>query len=218
MLYKAIPASLAALLKETRLFNLPGNTYLAGGTATAIYLGHRISIDIDLFTEKNFIPAPIISEIKKYHDVTVTNLAEKNTLSAIIDGVKFSLFTYPYPLLADCIYNQDFDIYLASPIDIAAMKIVAINQRGTAKDFVDLKGLIENNNFSLNYLIEQVSRKYGLSENYSYQIRKGLVYFDDARNGLGDIIVVKDDRTERINKNDWTQIELFFKRITFEHK
>lgn len=213
MLYKAIPASVAALLKNIHLFQLPDNTYMAGGTAAAIYLGHRISIDIDLFTERDFYCSTIISSIKKLYEIKVTTAAEKDTLIADINNVRFSLFRYPYPLLGPLVNDFDFNIKLASPVDIAAMKIVAIGQRGTAKDFVDLKAIISAYQFSLPYLIAQVQKKYGVSEEYGYQIKKGLVYFDDAVKSLGDVTLVKDRGEMRISKREWNEVERFFKKL-----
>ncbi|MBI3599672.1 MAG: nucleotidyl transferase AbiEii/AbiGii toxin family protein [Nitrospinae bacterium] len=194
MLYKAIPESVAALLKNAHLFQLPDETYMAGGTAAAIYLGHRISIDIDLFTEKDFYCGPIISSIKKLYEIKVTTAAEKDTLIADINNVRFSLFRYPYPLLAPLVNDFDFNIKLASPVDIAAMKIVA-------------------NRLSLPYLIAQVQKKYGVSEEYDYQIKKGLVYFDDAIKSLGDVTTVKDSGENRISKREWNEVEKFFKKL-----
>jgi predicted nucleotidyltransferase component of viral defense system len=217
VLYKAIPESVAALLKNAHLFQLPDETYMAGGTASAIYLGHRISVDIDLFTEKEFYCRTIISSIKKLHEIKVTTASEKDTLVANVDNVRFSLFRYPYPLLEPLVYNSDFNIMLASPIDIAAMKIVAIGQRGTAKDFVDLKAIISTYRFSLSHLIAQVQRKYGVSKEYGYQIKKGLVYFDDAVKSLGDVTLVKDRGKKRISKREWNGVEEVFKKLVLDY-
>ena len=129
MLHKAIPPSVAALLKEIHLLPLPKKTYMAGGTALAIYLDHRVSVDIDLFTSEGFFCGPIISAIKKNHKIIVESAAERDTLIAEVDGVRLSLFRYPYPLLEPLSPNPDYDILLASPIDIGAMKVIAIVQR-----------------------------------------------------------------------------------------
>lgn len=212
---KAIPPSVATLLKEIHLLPLPDETYMAGGTALAIYLGHRVSVDIDLFTQEGFFCGPIISELKKRHEITVENAAERDTLIAEVDGVRLSLFRYPYQLLESLTHNPYYKIPLASPIDIAAMKVVAIAQRGTAKDFVDLKGIISTYDLSLEYLIAKVQEKYGVSEDYSYQIKKGLVYFDDAIKGLGDVTIIKDEEEARIESKEWEEVEGFFKRLIF---
>ena len=215
MLHKAIPPSVAALLKEICLLPLPNETYMAGGTALAIYLGHRVSVDIDLFTQESFFCGPIISEIKKAHEIIVENAAERDTFVAEVDRVRVSLFRYPYPLLEPLTHNPHYDILLASPIDIASMKVVAIMQRGTARDFIDLKALISAYNFTLEYLMTKVQEKYGVSKDYSYQVKRGLVFFDDAIKGLGDVAMVKNGEGVRMERKEWDEVEGFFKRLIF---
>lgn len=89
MLPEAIPASVATLLSDIHTWPLPVDTYMAGGTAVATYLNHRVSVDIDLFTDKEFYCGPIISSIGQRYATTVTNPAEKNTLIAIVANVRF---------------------------------------------------------------------------------------------------------------------------------
>lgn len=216
MLFKAIPAPVVALLKEIHLLLLPPHTYLAGGTAIALYLGHRISVDIDLFTEKEFYSGPIISSLKERYVVEVVSTAEKDTFITNINKVRLSLFRYPYPLLEPTNYNPDLNIHIASPADIAVMKVVAIVQRGTAKDFVDLRAIISAYDLSLQFLISQIHKKYGVSEEYSYQIKKSLVFFDDAVKGLGDVTLVKNGEVARIEKREWDEVEDFFKRLVMK--
>ncbi len=213
MLHEAIPAPVAALIKAVSKWPLPVDTYMAGGTAVAIYLNHRVSLDIDLFTDKEFYCSPIISSAGQNHNVTVTNAADRDTLLAIIDNIKFSLFNYPYPLLKPLVISPDYSIKLASPEDIAAMKVVAIIQRGIAKDFVDLKGLITAYDISLDFLISMIQAKYGVSEEYAYQIKKGLIYFDDAINSLGDVTLIRDGEKIRMNNKEWKEVEEFFKEF-----
>jgi len=213
MLHKAIPDPLASFLGELKNLLLPEGTYLAGGTAVALYLGHRVSVDIDLFTEKEFYCGPLISEIGQKYTIEVTNPAEKNNLAANVDGIKFSLFSYPYPLLEPFNLNPDFKINMASLMDIAAMKVIAIAQRGAAKDFVDLKAIITNNHISLDYLVSLVHRKYKVSEDYGYQLKKSLVYFEDAQKSLGDVMVIKAGKPIRMSQFEWGKVEEFFKRF-----
>ena len=92
MLFKAIPLPVVSLLKEIHLMPLPDDTYLAGGTAVALYLGHRVSIDIDLFTEKEFYTGPIVSSLKKRCAVEVVSAAEKDTFIANINQIRLSVF------------------------------------------------------------------------------------------------------------------------------
>ncbi|MFN3532384.1 MAG: hypothetical protein ACK41Q_07720 [Candidatus Brocadia sp.] len=63
---------------------------------------------------------------------------------------------------------------------------------------------------SLDYLISQVQKKYGVSEDYGYQIKRSLVYFDDAVKSLGDVTVVRNEKGERLGKREWNEIDDFF--------
>lgn len=218
MLPEAIPASVATLLKDIHAWPLPVDTYMAGGTAVAVYLNHRVSVDIDLFTDKEFYCGPIISPIGHKYVTTVTNAAEKNTLIAMVANVRFSLFNYPYPLLKPLVSKPECNIRLASPEDIAAMKVIAITQRGTAKDFVDLNALMRAFGMSLDCLISLVQKKYGVSEDYGYQIKRSLVYFDDAMRSLGDVTVIRNGKEERLEMNKWNEVEVFFKRLVYSNQ
>ena len=215
MLPEAIPASVATLLNDIHTWPLPVDTYMAGGTAVAIYLNHRVSVDIDLFTEKEFYCCSIIAPIGQRYVTTVTNPAEKNTLIAMVSNVRLSLFHYPYPLLKPLVSKPECNIRLASPEDIAAMKVIAITQRGTAKDFVDLNALMRAFGLSLDYLTSQVQKKYGVSEDYGYQIKRSLVYFDDAIKSLGDVTVVRNEKETRLDRREWKEIEDFFKKLVY---
>src|SRR3989344_873962 len=100
--------------------------YLAGGTALALQIGHRLSVDFDFFTEVPFDPNELFAKIEKIfvsHKVRqVQN--EKNTLSVFVDGIKISFFYTPYALLADTI--DDSYLRLASIRDIGCFKLGAI--------------------------------------------------------------------------------------------
>ena len=104
--------------------------YLVGGTALALYIGHRISIDIDLFTPKPF-DAPQMEAylIDKYG--FLTDFMLKNTLKGGIDEVKIDMITHAYPMLHHHIAEEGIRLY--SQEDIAAMKLSAIADSGTKK-------------------------------------------------------------------------------------
>lgn len=216
MLPEAIPASVATLLNDIYTWPLPVGAYMAGETAVALYLNHRVSVDIDLFTNEEFYCGSITSSLGQRYATTVANVAEKNTLIAIVADVRFSLFHYPYPLLKPRVSKLECNIELASPEDIAAMKVVAIMQRGTAKDFFDLNALMQTFGMTLDNLVSLVQKKYGVSEDYSYQIKRGFVYFDDAVKGLGDVTVIRNGKQVRLDKCEWYEIEKFFKSLVLD--
>lgn len=150
--------------------------YLAGGTALALQIGHRRSIDFDFYTEKDFDPGEL-DEIAKKNLPNITVVKKvKNTL--IIDFKKernhLSIFKYPYKLLQPVVKTDYFS--LASTEDIAAMKLVAISQRGRRRDFVDIYFLIEK--FGIERIFQMTEEKFPESNSYSALL--GLVYFEDA--------------------------------------
>lgn len=218
MFYKAVPQHVASLISKLNSLLLPDNTYMAGGTAVTLYLGHRVSIDIDLFTEEHFFTGPILDAIKATSSISVESISDKDSFIAEVEGVRLSLFFYPYPLLEPLYYDQINKIALASLIDIAAMKTVAIVQRGTAKDFVDLKAIMEATNISLDNLITATLKKYGTQKKYAYHIKRGLVYFDDAEKGLIDVVLLKDFSFKyTISQIEWESVKKFFINMVFKH-
>jgi predicted nucleotidyltransferase component of viral defense system len=214
--YTAVPKHVASVIGKLRYFPFPDNTYMAGGTAVTLYLGHRVSIDIDLFTKEHFLTGPIINTTRTEHLVRMESVSDRDSFVIEVDGVRLSLFYYPYPLLEPVYYDQANRIALASLSDIAAMKTVAIVQRGTAKDFVDLKAIIETTKMSLDNLIISTLQKYGSGEDYSYHVKRGLVFFDDAEKNLKDIVLLKNSFQYPITPSEWEDVKAFFKSLVFE--
>ena len=153
-----------------------GDFYLAGGTALALQIGHRTSVDFDFYTKDIFDSLELLTTLKKQiSDLTVQTQAEK-TLRVFSESTEISFFTYPYPLIKPTVQFGRFK--LASKEDIAAMKLIAIVQRGIQRDFVDVYFLLQE--FPLQDLISFVIKKYpGYQE---MVILKALVYFEDAEN------------------------------------
>jgi hypothetical protein len=207
---EAVPDAVAVLLRDLPGSGLPPGTYLAGGTALAVHLGHRESIDIDLFTPEHFLTGPLVEMIGRRHAVAVENAGDRDSLLTRTDGVKLTVFHYPYPLIEPATTFEGVSVPLASPSDIAAMKAVAVVQRGTAKDFVDLRALLERFGWGLDSLLEKVRAKFGVAEGYAYNVKKGLVFFDDARAGLADVVLVEAGRRRRITGAEWKETEAFF--------
>lgn len=115
--------------------HLMDNAYLAGGTACALRIGHRISVDLDFFTMKEFDAKELIRSLRKIGKFEVDKQSWGTILGAL-EGIKFSIFTYKYPVLFP--YKSIFDVNVLDLRDIAAMKIDAISTRGIRRDFVDL--------------------------------------------------------------------------------
>lgn len=148
---------------------------LVGGTALALQIGHRKSIDIDLFTIQDFDSNILIERLESDFQFYMDSQGH-NTITGSINGVKIDLIAHKYPLLAEPITDQE--IRLASLPDIAAMKLNAISGNGTrVKDFIDVYFLL--NTYSIADLIRAYEQKY--STRSSYHTLKSLNYFDEVR-------------------------------------
>ena len=163
------------LLKILRPEDLPQNSYLAGGTAVALYLGHRRSADLDFFTPAEFIEIQWEEKLKNKLGFTLLK-RDWQTLIGYIDKVKFSLFGYRYKGIAPP--ELYLDIPVASLPDLAAMKLDTLIGRGTKRDFIDIYFLAQK--YSLEDLFSFYQKKYGNFEERSLMLKKALVYFRDA--------------------------------------
>lgn len=152
------------------------NAYLAGGSACALQLGHRISIDLDFFTQDEFDAKSLIKGLNKIGAFKVDQERWGAVLGAIND-IKFSIFVYEYKVLFP--YKKISDINILDLRDIAAMKLDAISTRGIRRDFIDLY-FICNHGVSLAEIFNFYDRKYGKLSSNSMHIQKSLVYFIDA--------------------------------------
>lgn len=148
--------------------------YMAGGTALALQIGHRTSIDFDFYSNREFNNKQLFREIeKKFKEVILIQRAEQ-TLIVKINQVEVSFFYYPYPLVYPVVKSQR--VGFASKMDIGAMKIIAISDRGIKRDFVDIYFLLKE--FSLEEMFRVVKKKY---PNFNIYIGlRGLTYFVDA--------------------------------------
>lgn len=162
-----------AIVKKLKLPKAPG-FYLAGGTALALQTGHRTSIDFDFYSQKKFSSSQLAKDIKKTFQNAEILFTEEDTLKSKIGETELSFFYYSYRLLEPLKGYQGISI--ASPADIATMKLVAIVQRGTRRDFIDVYYLF--NIYTLKELIDFAIKKYP-----GYQpmlILRSLIYFEDA--------------------------------------
>jgi len=152
--------------------------YLAGGTALALYLGHRQSIDLDWFTPKSFNTKILLKKLQKIGRFELIN-EEENTLEGYLDGVKLSFMTYPYGLLdkKEKLFGQ---VFLASKLDIALMKLSAIAGRNAKKDFIDLYYYLQIEQTNLSNLFQQTSKKFKGIDYDIIHVCKSLIYFKEA--------------------------------------
>jgi len=160
------------LLKRLQSQPELAHTRLVGGTALALQLGHRLSIDIDLFGMWD--TALDVGEIMCRCGDAIEEHRTANIRVFNIAGIKVDIVCYDYAWLADAVESSG--IRLAAVDDIAPMKLEAINNRGSRKDFVDLAFILEER--SLKDLLALYRRKYPRGS--EYLVLRSLVYFDDA--------------------------------------
>lgn len=115
---------------------------LVGGTAIALHIGHRQSIDFDLFSLREFDNFRIRQRISKTHKIDEVIRDEDGQYTLLIQGVRFTFFYYPFKIL----FSENFDriIKLPDPLALAAMKAYALGRRPKWKDYVDLYFIIKH--------------------------------------------------------------------------
>ena len=161
------------LLKRLQVLPIFENSRLVGGTALALQLGHRKSIDLDIFGTINASPEEI-QDACAYAGSLEISKTSKNINIYWVDGIKVDCVNYPYEWLEES--EVLGGVRLATISDIAAMKISAIINRGTKKDFIDLFFLLKE--MSLNHILDLYDQKY--SDGSRFIAIKSLTYFEDA--------------------------------------
>jgi hypothetical protein len=152
--------------------------YLAGGTALALQIGHRLSIDFDLFRD-GAIERTLLSKVKRIFPDRVVEPAINNPeeLTVFIDSVKLTLLAYPFPLIEPLIPVGGLN--MLSIREIAATKAYSIGRRGTYKDYIDLYFIISEGHASLEEIIAMAERKFGHEFN-SRLFTEQLLFMDDV--------------------------------------
>jgi hypothetical protein len=163
----------ADLLPHLKSFNR--TFYMVGGTAIALHLGHRRSIDFDLFS-----PSPLIKHRIKGKLLTIpfqqkTIFEDYDQIHLIINDVKTTFFNYPYPID----HSIKIKNYITIPelIDLAAMKAFALGRRAKWKDYVDLFYIIKDY-FSIQEISHKADIIYGLQFNEKL-FREQLAFHKD---------------------------------------
>lgn len=170
---KTVSPELLELLKNISDSEFFSEYRLVGGTSLALQIGHRNSIDLDFFAKKEINEDLFLIELSKFGNVKKI-AGSKNILICIINNIKVDFVNHVYKFIDKPIV---FDgINLATQKDIAAMKLHAIENRGTRKDFIDLYFLLQT--FTLAEMSKFYKEKYVNHENF--MMLKSLTYFTDA--------------------------------------
>jgi hypothetical protein len=170
---QTVVPELMELLKKIMSENTFSDFNLVGGTSLALQIGHRNSIDIDLFGNQSIDFELFIAILKKIGKTEIFK-SSKNILITQINEIKVDFVNYTYPLL-----EKPFEIdgiRMLSKKDIAAMKLNAIAGRGSKKDFIDLYFLL--NEFSLREMMDFYCSKY--LDGSEFMVYKSLSYFEEA--------------------------------------
>lgn len=197
---EAVTAATQATLDMLRDRALLKGAWLAGGTALALHLGHRLSVDLDFFVSELFDEEAMLQRIQEAPGFSLVAKAP-HTLHAIVQGTKVSFLGYQYPLLFPLALFAGIPV--ADTRDIACMKISAIASRGTRRDFIDL--YFAARQFGLTELLGLFQRKYVQTRYNGIHILKSLLYFDDAE---------KDPLPHMLVPLEWDDVKHFFRHET----
>lgn len=196
---KVLPRTQKKLLNEIAAFASERGFYLGGGTAVALHLGHRISVDFDWFTS-TAIQEPLL--LAKELSLTLPKFRvvgmDRGTLHGSCHDVKFSFLEYRYKLLMQPIPIKIPEFQMASLEDLLCMKLGAIAQRGTKKDFVDLYFLVKTMKVKRVAALNIFCKKYNLKD--ASPVIYGLSWFDDAE---------KDVMPKMLKPVTWSQIKKY---------
>jgi predicted nucleotidyltransferase component of viral defense system len=184
MLYKeAVNASTLGLLRSLQQKQYLKGFYLAGGTALALYNGHRRSVDIDLFSDFSFDTSQMLENIVQDFDFNLL-FSAPNTLKGSIGDIKFDILAHRYHLIDEPVFENN--IYILSEHDIVAMKLNAISTSGQRiKDFIDIYYLLEK--YDLPAMLGYYQAKY--DQRNDLLVLKSLIYFDDVEESEWPVMV-----------------------------
>ena len=174
--------------------------YLGGGTAVALRLGHRQSDDFDWFSRERLPESGVL--VQRLHDAHlpfILGLAGKGTLHGTLKGVRVSFLEYRYPSLEPPTTWQETDCKIASLQDLASMKLAAVANRGSRRDFLDLHAMVRSG-LDLKTMLDLYRKKYATKE--IAHLLCALAYFDDAE---------KEKAPRLFQKLNWSELKRDFR-------
>jgi hypothetical protein len=198
MFVYTLPGNARQLLRKLGREPLISSFYLAGGSAAALHLGHRVSLDLDFFALRDDYEAePLAQQLRAIEHLNIQQQS-RGTLAGSLNGVRVRFFLYPYPTLAEMAEWED--VAVAHLLDIALMKLIDISQRGTKRDFIDLY-FICRHGYRLDDLLHRVPEKYQAVSYSSYHLVRALAFFTDAE---------QDETPHMLVPFDWDDVKQFF--------
>jgi len=189
--YHTVHQQTLELLRQLQQHDLFRDLRLVGGTSLALQIGHRTSIDIDLFGSIDVDEIDISAALASMGSVTQLK-SSKNIHIYLLNNVKVDIVNYPYPWLQPAILQDG--LLLADLVDIAAMKIAAVTGRGSKKDFVDLYFLLKQ--MDIAQILDHYVAKY--KDVSLFMTLKSIIYFDDAD---------KDEMPNMFSDLSWNEVK-----------
>jgi hypothetical protein len=198
--WEVIPSLLRELLIEIGQQPFSHRFYLAGGTALALRLGHRVSVDLDFFSQTDELlddsRAEIVVTLRERRVVDVLEDVVGNLLLEI-EGHHVGFFGYGYALLEPA--DEIAGVRVASLADVGLMKLDAIADRGARKDFYDAYFISQR--IPLDRLLDHSSTKYPHTRGFGVMVLEGMVDFDRAD---------QDAPVETVPPVAWETVKEFF--------
>lgn len=199
---EVIPQAVQQALDRLSTGGIANDFYLAGGTALALHLQHRRSVDLDFFSRTNRLDfagrQALLGRLRALSGWSIDEAID-GTLRGRLARVRVTFFWYPEPLIKPLVRHGR--IRLASLEDIGLMKLAAIVGRGSKKDFVDMYVVCQR--ISLDKLLALSRRKFRDINDFPLQALKALVFFEDAE---------QNPSVVSPTPFDWKTIKAFFVR------
>jgi predicted nucleotidyltransferase component of viral defense system len=170
---RTIEPGTLGLLKELSAEPMLARHFLVGGTSLALQLGHRKSVDLDLFSHQAFEAEAILEKLRTKYDVQPLTVTDTICI-AVVDGIKVDFVHFRYPFAFPLLETDG--VRLADKKDIAPMKLDAVTKRGSKKDFYDMYYLFEE--FTPQQILDWYSQMFQHST--SFHVIRSLTYFEDA--------------------------------------
>lgn len=195
------------LLKRLMRFAPLNDFYLVGGTALSLIYGHRISIDLDLFSKKPFDAENLLFQLKEsFSDCKIENMAiDKNTINLFINDIKVAIMSHRYPFINDP--KTINGVRILSIEDLLAMKTNAVVQRGSKKDFMDIYEVFPK--YTFEDIFHFYQKKYALDD--VFHAVRSMTYFDDAEYSENPILL-KNQNWETVKETIQNELKKYVSR------
>jgi hypothetical protein len=198
MYLNTLPRDARQLLRDLGRESLNGSFYLAGGSAAAVHLGHRVSNCLVFFAARHKYEAELLTQQLRAIGPLTIQQQSRGILAGSLNGVRVSFSLYPHPTLAEMAVLEGVPV--AHLLDIALMLLSAIGRGGGKRDFIDLYFICQHG-YRLDDLLRRVPYKYGSPSYSSQDLVRALVYFVDAEG---------DETPRMLAPFDWGDVKEFF--------